>query len=182
MVLKKMIYSRIILYDDTKIEEALNSLNTVKKSEFAFYDLIYLNKNGASITEDTLKIRVYIKNEWDYKNVLVIRKTAPVINGVKEDKVLVREQFDSLEEAQKYVDNHFSQDFEFKVKLEKSGVEYGTDNLRIWVEDIKEIGWSIEFGSESEETIENAIKLFNVKERLEISVPEYLYNLKVKGE
>ncbi len=33
----------------------------MKKSEFSFYDLIYLNKNGRSITEDTLKILECIK-------------------------------------------------------------------------------------------------------------------------
>lgn len=56
-----MIYSRIIARDN-KIEEAIKQLNLNKKSDFAFYDLIYLNRNGASITEDTLKIRVYQKN------------------------------------------------------------------------------------------------------------------------
>ena len=177
-----MIYSRIILYDDSKIQDALIKLNAVKKSEFAFYDLIYLNKNGASITEDTLKIRVYSKNEWANKNVLVIRKTAPVENGVKEDKVLVREQFDTLEEAKKFVEERFTNDFEYKLTLDKTGTEYGNDNLRIWVENIKELGWSIEFGSENSKAIEDAIKLFNVKERLSISVPEYLYNLKIKGD
>ena len=43
------------------------------------------------------------------------------------------------------------------------------------------MGISIEFGSEKQEYIEDAIMLFDVKERLTISVPEYLYN-KLKGE
>ena len=87
-----------------------------------------------------------------------------------------------MEEAKEFVEDNFSQDFEYKITLDKTGTEYGYDDLRIWVENIKEIGWSIEFGSDSSDSIENAIKLFNVKERLDISVPEYLYNLKIKGE
>lgn len=172
-----MIYARIILNDDSQIEDNLNKLKVTKKSEFAFYDLIYLNKNGASITEDTLKIRVYQKNEWNNKNVLVIRKTAPLINGVKEDKCILREEFDTVEEARAYVNNNLANEFEYKIKLEKTGTEYGNADLRIWVENIKNIGWSIEFGAvEEENAIEEAICLFNVKERLTVSIPEYLYN------
>ena len=77
-----------------------------KASEYAFYDLVYLNKNGASITDDTLKIRVYQKNEWDSKAVLVIQKRATLENGAKVDKVLTREQFDTEKEALKFVENN----------------------------------------------------------------------------
>ena len=173
-----MIFARIILNDDKYINENLKKLNAIQKSEFAFYDLIYLNKNGASITEDTLKIRVYQKNEWKNKDVLVIRKTAVEKNGIKEDVVSLREEFDSEEEAVKFVEENYSQEFKFAIRLEKTGIEYANDQLRIWVENIKDIGYSIEFGAEDNECIENAIALFDVKERLEMSVPEYLYKIK----
>lgn len=176
-----MFYTRIILNEtQEKINENLSKLNAIKMHEFAFYDLVYMNKDGASITDDTLKIRVYKYNEWNSKAVLVIRKKAEVINGVKEDKFLIREEFDTESEALKYVDDNLKDVFDYKFKLEKSGVEYQNEDLRIWVEDIKSLGISIEFGSESQEKIEDAIKLFDVKERLEVSVPEYLYN-KLKG-
>lgn len=169
-----MLYTRIILNDDN-IDYALEKLGARMLHEFAFYDLIYMNNNGASITDDTLKIRVYKHNEWENKNVLVIRKKAEVIDGSKEDKVLIREEFDTEEDALKYVDDNLSDEFEYKFRLEKSGIEYECEDLRIWVEDIKTIGLSIEFGSFNNDKIEDAIKLFNVKERLEVSVPEYLY-------
>lgn len=176
-----MFYTRIILNEtQEKIIENLSKLNAIKMHDFAFYDLVYMNKDGASITDDTLKIRVYKHNEWNSKAVLVIRKKAEVINGVKEDKFLIREEFDTESEALKYVDDNLKDVFDYKFKLEKSGVEYQNEDLRIWVEDIKSLGISIEFGSESQEKIEDAIKLFDVKERLEVSVPEYLYN-KLKG-
>ena len=171
-----MIYSRIITEDNT-FDEIIEKLDLEKKTEFAFYDLIYLNKNGTSITEDTLKIRVYQKNEWKNKNVLVIQKTAPIINGVKEDKVLLREEFDTEKEATNFVEKNLSNNYEYKFKLEKTGTEYGNENLRLWVENIKDIGTSIEIGSNNQKTIENAISLFKVKERLKESVPEYLYKL-----
>lgn len=177
-----MMYARIILENNDNIESNLQGLNARKKSEFAFYDLVYLNKNGASITEDTLKIRVYQKSEWANKAVLVIRKSAPLINGVKEDKVLCKEEFDTVEEALSFVQKKFSDTYDCKFKLSKEGIEYETDSLRIWVENIDGIGYSIEFGSNDEKTIEKAISLFDVKERLNVSVPEYLYNKLLQEE
>lgn len=170
-----MLYSRIIV-NKGNIDTIIEKLNLIKKSEFAFYDLIYQNKNGTNITEDTLKVRVYQKNEWKTKNVLLIRKTAPMINGAKEDQVLLKKEFDIEKEAIDFINTHFANEYVYKFKLEKSGTEYGNENLRVWIEEIKDIGTSIEIGSENLEEIENAIQLFDVKERLEESVPEYLYN------
>ena len=107
----------------------------------------------------------------------MIQKTAPIINGVKEDKVLLREEFDTEKEATNFVEKNLSNNYEYKFKLEKTGTEYGNENLRLWVENIKDIGTSIEIGSNNQKTIENAISLFKVKERLKESVPEYLYKL-----
>lgn len=176
-----MFYTRIILKSKENLLENLKKLGAIKKHDFAFYDLVYLNRDGSSITDDTLKVRVYKHNEWNSKAVLVIRKKAEVVDGVKEDKFLVREEFDTESEALKFVDENFKDSFDYQFKLEKSGEEYQNEDLRIWVEDIKDMGISIEFGSESQDRIEEAIALFDVKERLTISVPEYLYN-KLKEE
>ena len=101
-----MKYLRVILKDNLNVDN-IENLGVLKASEYAFYDLVYLNKNGASITEDTLKIRVYQKNEWDSKAVLVIQKRATIENGAKIDKVLTSEQFDTEYEALKFVKDNF---------------------------------------------------------------------------
>lgn len=176
-----MFYTRIILKSKENLLENLKKLGAIKKHDFAFFDLVYLNRDGSSITDDTLKVRVYKHNEWNSKAVLVIRKKAEVVDGVKEDKFLVREEFDTESKALKFVDENFKDSFDYQFKLEKSGEEYQNEDLRIWVEDIKDMGISIEFGSELQDKIEEAIALFDVKERLTISVPEYLYN-KLKEE
>ena len=169
-----MLYARILTTIDT-IDGQVKKLKLEKKSDFAFYDLIYANKNGTSITEDTLKIRVYQKNEWNTKDVLVIRKCAVLTEGSKEDKVLLKEEFDTETEAIEFVEKHFGNDYAFSFKLEKNGSEYVNDNLRIWYENITGLGASVEFESASQDVIENAIQLFPVSERLQESVPEYMY-------
>ncbi len=169
-----MKYARIIV-NDIDINNIITKLELTKKSEFAFYDLIYLNRNGASLTEDTLKIRVYQKNEWNSKNVLVIQKTVLLEKGAKKDKVLLKEEFDTEQEAKDFVKLHFSRQYEYKFSLEKDGIEYENEHLKVWVENIKDLGISIEFGSLENKYIEKAIAIFDVKERLSESVPEYLY-------
>lgn len=167
-------YARVILNSDN-VDEVIKKYNFEKKTDFAFYDLIYVNKNGAAITDDTLKIRVYQINQWKSKDVLVIRKDAPIINGSKEDRVLLKEEFDTEEEALAFVEKEFSKDYDFAFKLQKDGIEYGNGDVRLWRENVDNVGISIEVGSEDEEKIEDVLKDLDVRERLIQSLPEYMY-------
>ena len=74
-----MKYIRGILKGDN-VDEVISKYGLEFKCDFAFYDLVYVNRNGTPITDDTLKIRVYQSNHWKSKDVLVIRKVAPLIN------------------------------------------------------------------------------------------------------
>ena len=173
-----MKYIRSILNRDN-VDEVISKYNLKYKADFAFYDLVYVNKDGTSITDDTLKIRVYQTNHWNNKDVLVIRKVAPLINGSKEDKVLLREEFDTVEEAQKFVDDNFLDSYEFAFKLQKSGIQYGNEVLDLWKEDVLDVGISVELGSEDESLLEEVFASLDNKERLDVSLPEYMYK-KVK--
>ena len=170
-----MKYVRGILNSDN-VDEVIKKYDLKFKCDFSFYDLIYVNKDGTSITDDTLKIRVYQINHWNSKNVLVIRKVAPLINGSKEDKVLLREDFDTVEEAKEYVNDNLLNEYEFAFKLQKSGNQYGNDDLDLWKEDVINLGISVEIGSEDETLLEEAFNSLDIKERLNVSLPEYMYN------
>lgn len=176
-----MKYVRVILNNDN-VDEVIKKYNFEKKTDFAFYDLIYVNKNGASITDDTLKIRVYQINQWKNKDVLVIRKDAPVINGSKEDRVLFSGEFDSEEEALSFVEKEFSNDYDFAFKLQKTGIEYGNGTVRLWRENVDNVGISIEIGSEDADKIEEVLLDLDVRERLTNSLPEYMYERLNKKE
>lgn len=171
-----MLYARILINNsEEEIEKIIDNLKLEKKSNFSFYDLVYINKNGKSITDDTLKIRVYNLNEWDSQDVLVIRKKAILTNGAKEDKVLLKEEFDTLEEAEKFVLEKFSNEFKFAFKLSKTGKEYASSTCRVWIEDIENYGKSIEIGSDKQDNIDKLISNFSVVERLQKSIPEVMY-------
>ena len=174
-----MKYVRGILKNDN-VDEVIKKYGLKFKCDFSFYDLVYVNKDGTSITDDTLKIRVYQINHWKSKDVLVIRKVATSINGSKEDKVLLHEEFDTLEEAQKYINDNLLREYEFAFKLQKSGIQYSNEKLDIWKENVLNLGISVEIGSEDEELIEKLLSSLDIEERLTMSLPEYMYN-KVKG-
>ena len=169
-----MKYVRCILKNDN-VDEVIKKYGLKFKCDFSFYDLIYVNRDGTSITDDTLKIRVYQINHWKNKNVLVIRKVAPLVNGSKEDKVLLREEFDTVDEAQKYVNDNLLREYKFAFKLQKSGVQYGNEQLDLWKEDVQDLGISVELGSEDEKILEEALTSLNFGERLTMSLPQYMY-------
>lgn len=173
-----MKYIRGILKGDN-VDEVVSKYGLEFKCDFAFYDLVYVNKNGTPITDDTLKIRVYQSNHWKSKDVLVIRKVAPLINGSKEDKVLLREEFDTVEEAQEYVNNNLLKEYEFAFKLQKTGIQYGNEKIDLWKEDILDLGLSVELGSSDEKLLEEVFNSLDIEERLAMSLPEYMYK-KVK--
>ncbi len=169
-----MKYVRCNLKTDN-VDEVINKYDMKFKTDFSFYDLVYINKNGTLITDDMLKIRVYQSNHWKSKDVLVIRKIAPLVNGTKEDKVLLKEEFDTVEEAISYVDNYLLNDYDYGFKLQKTGIQYGNEKVDLWKENVENLGLSVEIGSEDEELIEKVFSDLDVEERLNESLPEYMY-------
>lgn len=171
-----MFYTRVILENDIEIKKYLDAHDFKKISNFAFYDLVYQNNNGDSITDDTLKIRVYQHNEWNNRAVLVIHKKA-IFNGKeKEDQVLTREEFDILDDALSFVEENFADQYTFSFKLEKTGVQYGTEFATVWLEKIVDLGTSIEIGSKDPDIINQIISDISIVERLDVSVPEYMFH------
>ncbi len=170
-----MYYTRVMLENNAEILQYLDNHKFKKMSDFSFYDLIYQNNNGDSITNDTLKIRVYSHNEWKNKSVLVIHKKAIFDGREKEDKVLMREEFDDLDSALRFFEKNFSNQYTFSFKLEKTGVQYENEFATIWLEEIVDLGTSIEIGSNTPDVINQIINDIHIKERLDVSVPEYLY-------
>lgn len=170
-----MFYTRVLLENDVQILDYLKDNQYKKISNFSFYDLIYVNRDGSSITEDTLKIRVYNHNEWANKDVLVIIKRAIFSEGKKEDKVFLREEFDTLQEALSFVKDNYEDQYVFSFKFEKSGVQYQSEVATIWLEDIVDLGISAEIGAEDDRTLDQIVNSLDVKERVRVSVPEYIY-------
>ena len=169
-----MKYVRCILKNDN-VDEVIKKYKLNFKCDFSFYDLVYVNRDGTTITDDTLKIRVYRVNHWNNKNVLVIRKVAQVVNGTKEDKFLLREEFDTVEEAQRFVNDTLLENYEFAFKLQKRGVQYRNEKMDLWKEDILDLGISVEIGSENDKLMEELLASLDIKERLTLSLPEYLF-------
>lgn len=175
-----MFYTRLLLEDDVQILNYLKRNQYKKVSVFSFYDLVYVNKEGSSITEDTLKIRVYHHNEWANKDVLVIIKRAVFNEGKKEDKVFLREKFDTLQDALSFVEDNYADQYVFSFKFEKNGIQYQSEVSTIWLENIVDLGISVEIGAMDADKIDQIVNSLDIKEQLTVSVPEYIYQ-KMKG-
>lgn len=144
--------------------------NIIEQRSFDKYE----NERKEHVT-GTEPFNLDTKVKWKNKDVLVIRKDAPIINGSKEDRVLLNEEFDTEDEALAFVEKEFSNNYDFAFKLQKDGIEYGNGDVRLWRENVDNVGISIEVGSEDEEKIEEVLEDLDVRERLTQSLPEYMY-------
>jgi len=93
---------------------------------------------------------------------------------------LLREEFDALDSAMKFVQENYGNQYDFAFKLEKTGVQYQTEVVTIWLEDIVDLGISIEISSQNSEMINQVIQQLDIIEKLEVSVPEYMYQKIIK--
>ncbi|MDE5587320.1 MAG: hypothetical protein K2I72_02995 [Bacilli bacterium] len=75
----------------------------------------------------------------------------------------------------KFGQENYESEYDFSFKLEKTGVQYQTEMATIWLEDIVDLGASAEIGSEYPEVIDQIIQQLNIIKKLEVSVPEYMY-------
>lgn len=66
--------------------------------------------------------------------------------------------------------------------MEKTGVQYQTEMVTIWLEDIVDLGISIEIGSQNSEAIDSIIQQLDIIEKLEVSVPECMYQKIINKE
>ena len=81
----------------------------------------------------------------------------------------------------KFVKDNFLSSYDFSFKFSKTGIEYKNETIRVWVEDVENIGITLELEAEDINILNDFISHFNVKEKLDISLPEYYYLKYVKA-
>lgn len=170
-----MIYGRAIITDINESRQKLETNGAKLIEEFAFTDIIYINKTNRSLTDDTLKVRVYSKTEWYTKNVVLIRKQTEILKTGKVDNIILKIEFDSRNDAKGFIKEYLSAEFEYAVEFSKNGWEYELDSKRVWVEYINKFKPTIEVGAKSEDEIKDVYNLIGIVEELHKSVPETIY-------
>lgn len=170
-----MKYIRVIIQDiDT--DDLFKSLEFEVNYKFAFIDHCFMRLDSSGISSDSLKIREYIMNEWDCKDIIVIKKDAVLIGDVKQDKLIDQKEFPALIDAQEYISRTYP-DYNLAFSFSRTGVQYSRGNIQIWSENIDLLGKSIEIGFENEPDAQFVLAKLPILGTLSKPLPEIIYEI-----
>lgn len=135
--------------------------------DYAFTDHIYSNVNHGNLNDEFVRIRQYQKTNWKQKAVVIVHKVRDAQKG--NHQILLKEECDTLEEAEKFIPNDFYKKFSFP----RHGWEYSLESMLIYVEEIDSLSPSIEVIAPSHQEILMLFKDLKISEILTDSVPEW---------
>lgn len=133
------------------------------KGEYIIHDAIYASKDlSQGIEKIFLRLRSVPNNIWNEKQYIVSIKVTELKEVGKQSIIPIKVQFDSKEEAQQYIEEHYSEQFDFLYEFSRTGWQYDLEENQIDLEDIE--GYcSIEFKSPTEEGLQKLLTEFDAK-------------------
>lgn len=159
-----MLEARTFVENFDKVKEVLKLCNAVFKGEYVLHDIIFASKNSTkTLTDEFLRLRVVSKNIWNEKEVIVAIKNTEVMNVGKNSIVPFKKEFDSKEEAQKFIEENLLDQFKYSYEFSRTGWQYDLPEGQVDLEDIEGL-YSIEAKSKTEEGMKRIVKLFNIQD------------------
>lgn len=159
--------TRGVINNSENVCLALINEQATYKGEYAFTDHIYSNYKSVNLNNEFIRIREYHITKWKQKTVVVTHKIRDLDEGNHQN--LFKEECDSIEEAEKFIPVGFYKKFSFF----RRGGEYCLRSMNIYIEEIDELGSSIEVIGPSREEILNLFNRLNVIKVITDSVPEW---------
>lgn len=172
-----MIAGRAIIENIEKAKASVESLGGRFKSHYILKDIIFVpKKEDYDLSDDFVRVRVNIKSDWPTKRVILVRKQTEFKEPGKIDKVILKEEFDTEEEAFAFIKEKLPE-FQKGFEYEREGWQYQLNDNKIFIENIK--GWkpSVEIEADSEEQLKELFDKIGILELVKSSVPEIMRKL-----
>ncbi len=169
------------MYDARTFPKSLEQAKEILKKKgasFAGYyeitDRIYISKDKAQgIDKVFLRLRSVPVNIWSDKQYVVVIKNTELAGVGKQSIIPIKEQFDTKEEAELFVNTHYKDVFDFAFEFDRIGWKYfiGEDGI-----DLEEIEGhpSIEYKSKTEEGLRELLQTFSVSDTEVIKGPSVM--------
>ena len=155
---------RAEIHNCLNVQAILMSENADYQGDYAFKDHVYSDKN---LNDEFFRIREYQITRWQQKAVVAVYKIRDL--QLQNHQILFEKEFDTIDEAQLYIPEHFSN----RCAFFRYGWEYRLGNMRIFVEEIDGLSPSIEIIAKSKEEIFNLFSKIDIVNILTDSVPEW---------
>jgi len=159
-----MLEARTFVDNFEYVKPILEEHGAVFKGEYVIHDKVYGAK-GKSLAEEFMRLRSIPKNIWAEKPFIVAIKNTELKVIGKNSVVPLKEQFDTKEEAEEYINKNLLERFEYSYEFERTGWQYDLGDDQVDLEDI-EGQHSIEFKSNTEEGLIKLAELLGIKETI----------------
>jgi len=167
-----MIEGRALIEDPDKAKQTIISLGGVFRGSYDFTDIIYLPaKKQQDLHADCLKMRIYKKNNQPSKDVILVRKLARWEGHGKTDHVILREEFDTVRQAEEFLRKKYKSKYKRGFEYSRKGWEYSLGSVRLYVEDIDKLGPTMEIEADDIKGLD-LFDEFKILKWLADSVPE----------
>lgn len=172
-----MIESRALIESLEKAKASVVKLGGQFKSNYSFKDVIFVPKKiKYNLSEDFVRVRVYIKNDWPSKNVVLVKKKTEWREQGKVDNVVLKKEFDAEKEAFAFIEKKLP-DFEKGFEYRREGWQYELDKHRIFIEDIEKYRPSIEVEANDEKDLQIFFQKIDIIKPVRKSVPEIMHEI-----
>ncbi|MBS3167864.1 hypothetical protein J4216_01950 [Candidatus Woesearchaeota archaeon] len=167
---------KIESYEDTR--NKILELKAKQKGKYSATDIIFIPKNNKSLNKEFIRVRSYIVNNWNTKNVVLTHKETRWINNFKEDIIAIKREFDKEQEAIKFIEEQYKNSLKELVRFKREGEDFEINNNKLFLETLEYLGPTIEIETDSKELLIDLEKQLALKERITQSIPETIRLLK----
>lgn len=161
-----MLEARTFVDNFGEVKKILQEKNAVFKGEYELLDIVFEPKDPKkTLVDEFLRLRIVAKNIWTEKAVIVAIKKTEVKDIGKNSVVPLKKEFDSREEAEKFIKENLADKYQYSFEFNRKGWQYDLGGEQLDLEDI-EGHLSIEIKSKTEEGLKKLATLFNIKDTI----------------
>ena len=173
-----MMEGRALIPSLEKAKAGVEKLGGQFKGDYISKDIIFIPKKVYNLSKDFVRVRVYTKNNWPTKNVILVRKKTEWKDQSKIDNIAIKIEFDSEKEAFAYIKDNLPE-FEKGFEYSRHGWQYNLGMHRIFIEDIEKFLPSVEAEAENEVELQTLFRKLGVKKIVNESVPEIMQRIQI---
>lgn len=179
-----MIEARTFVSEIDTVRNILEENGAVFKGEYVLTDKIYASYNPPKgLDDEFLRLRVYHKNIWPQKDVIVAVKVHDQKEIGVDAAVPLKQQFDTKEEAEKFIEENLLSQYKYEYEFTRTGWQYalGEDEIDLErVDDLKDF-YTVEFKSDTVEGLRKLEILLELKDVIRGPIASHMKDLLLKS-
>ncbi len=172
-----MIEARSFVSEIETTRQILEENGAILKGEYLQEDRIYSSYNPPKDLDDEfLRLRIYHKNIWPQKDVIVAVKIHDQKEIGVDTEVPLKKQFDSVEEAEKFIEENLLGQYKYEYTFTRTGWQYslGEDEIDLErVDDLKDF-YTVEFKSDTVEGLRKLESLLKLRDVIEGPIASHM--------